>query len=353
MRLRAAPLAAALCVVPTFTVTAAGNGDDAGSAAEAHAGIVNVYSHRHYQADDVLYERFRERTGIRVQLVQGNADELIARLEREGDASPADLLFTVDAGRLVRAKEQGLLQPIASELLRQSVPRQFRDPDGYWYALTRRARVIVYHRDRVDPAELSTYSALADERWRGRVLIRSSSNVYNQSLLASMIASEGVESARSWAAGIVANMARSPFGGDTDQIKAVAAGEGDVAVVNTYYMGRLHGSDDPADRMVVERLGVFFPDQQQRGTHVNASGGGVTVSAKNRANAVALLEYLASAEAQQIYASANHEYPVNPAAAADRLLAGWGDFRADPLGLHQLGERNAEAVRIFDEVGWR
>ena len=348
-RSRGTAVLLALWLGPVFALVAAGQRGDEG----ARTAEVNVYSHRHYQSDQILYDRFGELTGIRVNVVQGNADELIARLQREGAASPADLLFTVDAGRLVRAKRHGLLQQVISAGLRESVPDHLRDPDGYWYALTRRARVIVYHRDRVDPAELSTYRALVEDRWRGRLLIRSSSNIYNQSLLASMIASDGADAARAWAAGMVANMARSPSGGDTDQIKAVAASEGDLAVVNTYYVGRLQASEEAADRQVVERIGVFFPDQQGRGTHVNVSGGGVTTSAKNREHAIALLEYLVSPDAQAVYASANHEYPVNGEAAAHAVLAGWGAFRADELGLHELGERNADAVRIFDEVGWR
>ncbi len=349
VRSRRIALLAAILLSQGLALVAAGQPGDAAS----NAGEVSIYSHRHYQSDDLLYDRFRELTGIRVNVVQGNLDELIARLQREGSASPADLLFTVDAGRLVRAKELGLLQPVASAPLRGAVPGHLRDPDGYWYGLTRRARVIVYHRDRVDPSELSTYEALTEARWRGRVLIRSSSNIYNQSLLASIIASDGATAARNWAAGMVANMARTPSGGDTDQIKAVAAGEGDVAVVNTYYFGRLQASDEAADRQVVESIGVFFPNQQRRGTHVNVSGGGVTATAKNLQNAIALLEFLVSVEAQGVYAGANHEYPVNPEVDAESVLAGWGSFRADDLGLHQLGERNAAAVRIFDEVDWR
>ena len=241
-------------------------------------------------------------------MVTASADELITRLENEGANSPADVLITVDAGRLHRAKAKGLLQPVRSELLETAVPASLRDPEGYWYGLTMRARVLVYDTSRVSPEELSTYEALAEPRWKGRILTRSSGNVYNQSLLASLVASLGEEAAEKWAAGVAANMARPPSGGDTDQIKAVAAGVGDVAISNTYYFGRLLASSDPEERRLAERLAVYFPNQEDRGTHVNVSGAGVTVSSKNVENAIRLLEFLTSEEAQKVFAEANFEY---------------------------------------------
>ena len=316
-------------------------------------GVVNVYSHRHYESDQQLFQRFTELTGIEVKVVSASADELITRLEAEGAASPADVLITVDAGRLHRAKERGLLQPIDSEVLRANVPAHLRDPEGYWFGLTKRARVIVYAKDRVRPEELKSYLDLADERWKGRLLVRSSENVYNQSLLASIIANEGEAKAREWAAAMVRNMARPPSGSDTDQAKAVAAGIGDVAVVNTYYVARLIASSDPEERRVGEQLGVVFPEQDGRGAHVNVSGAGVTRHAPNRANAIRLLEFLSSDEAQRIFAEANHEYPVKPGVEASAVLREWGEFKADTLNLAVLGELNSAAVRIFDEVGWR
>jgi iron(III) transport system substrate-binding protein len=343
-------VAGLLVALTPSVVFAAGAGEEATG---MQAGDVNVYSHRHYAADDQLYERFEELTGVTVNLVQGDADELIARLQREGAASPADVLFTVDAGRLVRAKDLGLLQAVNSPQLEADIPQQLRDAEGFWYGLTSRARVIAYHKGRVNPAQLSTYEALTDPIWEGRVLVRSSSNIYNQSLLASMIATQGPHAARRWAAGVVANMARPPSGGDTDQLKGLAAGDGDVALVNTYYVGRLQASAEASDREVGEVIGVYFPNQGDRGTHTNVSGAGVTAAAKNLENAVRLLEFLASAEAQRIYATANDEYPVNPAAEIAATVAAWGEFKADALPLQLLGERNAEAVRIFDEVGWR
>ncbi len=323
------------------------------AAADAEPGEVNVYSHRHYEADEELFERFSERTGIEVNVVTASADELITRLENEGASSPADVLITVDAGRLHRAEERGLLQPMSSEVLEANIPAALRDPEGYWFGLTRRARLLAYAPERVDPSELSTYMALADDRWNDRLLIRSSENVYNQSLLASIIAAEGEEAAEQWAEGVVENMARSPQGGDTDQVKAVAAGVGDVAVVNSYYVARLMNSEDAEDQRVASAIEVFFPNQEGRGTHVNVSGAGVTAHASNPENAIRLLEFLSGEEAQQLFAEANQEYPVHPDVQPSATLREWGDFEQDSLNLSRLGELNDAAVRIFDRVGWR
>lgn len=322
-------------------------------AAAASEGEVNVYSHRHYDVDLELYRSFEEQTGIKVNLVEGGSDELIERLLREGAESPADVLMTVDAGRLHRAKQAGLLQPASSPVLNDLVPEHLRDPDGHWFALTRRARVIVYHPDRVDPSELSTYEALTDPKWRGRILIRSSSNIYNQSLLASMVAHHGEAGAQEWAAGIVRNLARTPKGNDRGQMTAVAAREGDLAIVNTYYVGRMLNSSDPEERAVGKQMRVFFPNREGRGAHVNVSGAGITASAKNPAGALSLLEFLAGETAQRVWAHANYEYPVNRSVAPAPLLQSWGELKADSLGLHLLGEYNSTAVRIFDRTGWR
>jgi iron(III) transport system substrate-binding protein len=332
---------------------AACGGPDEGGAEGDSAGVVNVYSHRHYDADRELFRRFTEETGIAVQVVTASADELITRLRNEGAASPADVLITVDAGRLHGAGEEGLLQPVRSEELESNVPARFRDPEGHWYGLTRRARVLVYHRDRVDPASLAGYEVLAEPEWEGRVLVRSSSNVYNQSLLAALIEREGAEAAERWAAGVVRNLARAPRGGDTDQIKLVAAGVGDVALVNTYYLARLAESGDAEDRRAAERLAVHFPGQDGSGTHVNVSGAGVTSSSRNVSNAVRLLEYLTGAEAQRLFAEGNQEYPVRDDVEWPPTLREWGDFRAEDVDLRALGELNSAAVRIFDRVGWR
>ena len=334
-------VAAIVLVLPATLVA----GDDTGR--------VNVYSHRHYDVDLELYERFEQQTGIKVNLVEGGSDELIERLTREGAESPADILMTVDAGRLHRAKQAGLLRPIASPTLTALIPEHLRDPDGHWFGLTQRARVIVYHPDRVDPAELSSYEELTDPRWQGRILIRSSSNIYNQSLLASMIANHGEDFAHDWAAGIVKNFARTPKGNDRAQMTAVAAGAGDIAIVNTYYVGRMLNSSADAEREVGAQMRVFLPNQDGRGAHVNVSGAGITASSKNPDGALRLLEFLVSEEAQRVWAQVNYEYPVNANVDPAPLLQSWGELKADSLGLHLLGEHNTAAVKIFDRVGWR
>ncbi|CAN5630589.1 Fe(3+) ABC transporter substrate-binding protein [soil metagenome] len=314
---------------------------------------VNVYSHRHYEIDRQLFDRFTQETGVRVNVVSASADELITRLRTEGASSPADVLVTVDAGRLHRAKELGLLQPIESEVLEQNIPERYRDPEGYWYGLTMRARVLVYSRERVNPDEIPTYESLAEPQWRGRVLVRSSENVYNQSQLASMIAASGEDAALRWAEGVARNLARAPSGGDTDQVKAIAAGVGDVAIVNTYYVAKLAESTDPEEQRVYRQLGVVFPNQSDRGTHVNVSGAGVTAHAPNRDNALRLIEVLADDEAQRLWAEGNQEYPVKPGVPRSRVLQSWGDFRSDSLGLARLGELNTQAVMLFDRARWR
>lgn len=314
---------------------------------------VNVYSARKEALVKPLFDAFTQETGIAVNLVAGKADALIKRLEIEGERSPADLLLTVDAGRLHRAKTLGLLQPVSSDILNEAVPENYRDPQGHWYGLSLRARVIVYSRDRVDPAALSTYEALADPAWRGQLCVRSSSNVYNQSLAASMLARHGREKAEKWLAGLVANFARNPKGGDRDQVKAVAVGQCRLALVNTYYLAGMLSSDIAGERDAAARVGLFWPNQDGRGAHVNISGGGVTRSARRRAAAIRLLEYLASAPAQRWYGEKNHEFPIRAGVAAGDILKSWGPFKADALSLAVLGENNQAAVRAMDRAGWQ
>ena len=342
--MRTATLAPTLALLALFVVGGCGVGTD--------TDVVNVYSHRHYDTDQQLFDTFTEETGIQVRVVSASADELITRLEREGARSPADLLITVDAGRLHRAKERELLQPVESPELEEAVPPNLRDPEGYWFGLTTRARILAYARDRVSPDELSTYEELTDPRWEGRILVRSSENIYNVSLMASLVAALGPEGAEEWAAGVVENFARPPQGNDTDQIRDVAAGVGDVAIVNSYYVGRLLNAEDEASRELARGVGVFFPNQDDRGTHINVSGAGVTAHAPNREHAIRLLEFLVSEEAQRLFAQANYEYPVRDGIPWAPSLAEWGEFRADELNLARLGELNNESVRIFDRVGW-
>jgi iron(III) transport system substrate-binding protein len=322
-------------------------------AALAQEAVVNVYSARHYEADEALFESFEELTGIEVAVIEGDSDELISRIESEGANSPADVFITVDAGRLWRAEEAGLLASVDAPVLNAVVPENLRHPDGLWFGLTQRVRGIVYAEDRVDPSELTRYEDLADPMWEGRICIRSSSNIYNQSLLASIIASNGADAAESWAASIVENMARPPQGGDTDQIRAVAAGECDVAVVNHYYLARLMGSDDPADNEVADAVGWIFPNQDGRGAHVNVSGAGVVATAPNHANAIRFVTFLTSPAAQAVFAGGNDELPVVDGVASSDATESLGDFETDALNVSQYGENNPEAVRIFDRVGWR
>ncbi|MGD8557959.1 MAG: Fe(3+) ABC transporter substrate-binding protein, partial [Chromatiales bacterium] len=297
------------------------------------SGEVNLYSARKEQLIKPLLDSFTEETGISVNLVTGKADALLKRLETEGRNTPADLLITTDAGRLHRAKEAGVLQPVTSETLDKAIPENLRDPEGYWFGLSQRARPIFYVKGKVDPSELSTYEDLASEKWKGRICIRSSSNIYNQSLVASMIANHGEQQTETWASGLVTNFARPPKGGDRDQIKAAAAGQCDIAIANTYYVGAMLSGKDEEQKAAASKMGLFWPNQEGRGAHVNVSGVGMTVAARNSENALKLMEYLVGEEAQRWYAEVNHEYPVREGVAWSEILESWGEFKADTLNL--------------------
>ncbi|MGH8500888.1 MAG: Fe(3+) ABC transporter substrate-binding protein [Gammaproteobacteria bacterium] len=313
---------------------------------------VSVYSAREEQLIKPLLDNFSEQTGIQVNLVTGDADELLQRLASEGRNTPADVLITTDAGRLHRARTKDLLQPVQSRILDNAIPANYRDPDDYWFGLSMRARPIMYARGRVDRAQLSTYEALADKRWHKEICIRTSSNIYNQSLVASMIASLGEKRTGRWARRFVNNFARKPTDGDRDQIEAVAAGVCDIAIANTYYLGQMLNDANPGQREAAAKVAIFWPNQDGRGTHVNISGAGVTKAAQHQENAVKLLEFLVGDQAQRWYAQANQEYPVKPGIAASETLRSWGDFKADDLNLSRLGELNAKAVKLMDRVGW-
>ncbi len=315
--------------------------------------VVNLYTDRHYDTDEKLYELFTEETGIKVNVVKGKSDELIERLAREGKDTEADLLITADAGRLHRAKTKDLLQPVTSNTLTNNIPTNLRDKDNEWFGLTVRGRIIVYSKDRVDPSELSTYEDLVNPKWKGKILVRSSSNIYNQSLLASFIAIDGEEKAKQWAKGIVENMARDPQGNDRAQATAVVAGEGDIAIMNTYYIGKILNSSNPEEVKVAKNVGIFFPNQDTTGTHINVSGVGLTKYAKNKENAIKFMEFLSSPKAQEQFAQANYEYPANPSVEPSDLLKSWGEFKPQNINLSKLGEFNQKAVEIFNEVGWK
>ena len=323
------------------------------AAPAAASGQVNIYSYREEALLRPLLDTFAAQTGIRASLVTVKEDALLERLKNEGANSPADVLMTVDAARLIAAKEAGLFQKADSPSLTALVPPQYRDPEGHWFAVSMRARPILYAKERVRAADLSTYEALADARWKGKVCIRSSSSAYNQSLIASLIAHHGIDRTKTWAKGLVANFARTPKGGDRDQILAVAAGECDIAIANTYYLAGMLKSPDAAQRDAAKTVGVFWPNQGDRGAHVNVSGVGVAAHAKNRDNAIKLIEFLATDQAQRIFAEKIEEYGIRPTIEPSATLAAWGAFKADTLPLASLARHNAEAVKLADRVGWR
>ena len=321
------------------------------AASGGEAQEVNVYSARHYDTDLALYERFTENTGIAVNLIEGNSDGLIERIRNEGEFSPADMLITVDAGRLWRAQQQGIFQPVDSAVLKQRIPAHLREPGGHWFRLSKRARVIVHGAAAELSAGLARYEDLANPSLRGKVCMRSSGNIYNLSLLGSLIEHLGEAAAEDWAKGVVANFARSPQGNDTAQLRAVAAGECGVTIANTYYIGRLLASSKAEDRAVANGLTVLFPNQEGRGAHINVSGAGIAAHSPNRANAIRFLEYLTSDFAQRLFAEGNNEYPA--VGAATGPIAALGDFKEDTLNAGTLGANQSLAVRVFDRAGWQ
>jgi iron(III) transport system substrate-binding protein len=316
--------------------------------------VLNLYSSRHYQTDEALYANFTRQTGIRINRIEAGEDALIERVRNEGARSPADVLLTVDAGRLWRAEQLGFFQPVKSALLEARIPASLREPGGLWFGFSQRARLIAYNKAKVQPAELPTYESLADPKWKGRVCMRSSTNMYNLSLMGALIDHLGEAAAEQWARGVTANFARPPRGGDTDQLKSVAAGECDVTVTNQYYYARLLRSPKAEEREVAERVGVLFPNQASWGAHVNISGAGVMKNAPNRDAAVKFLEYLAGDEAQRYFADGNNEWPavasVKPDNPALKLL---GEFRADALNVALLGRNQPAAQRLYDRVAWK
>ncbi|MFM7402770.1 MAG: Fe(3+) ABC transporter substrate-binding protein [Erythrobacter sp.] len=323
--------------------------DDPGAEAVPITGEINVYSARHYDTDLALYEDFTKATGIKVNRIEADADALLERIAAEGEYSPADLFITVDAGRLWRAQEADVLAPVDSPVLAERIPANLRDPENRWFALTTRARIIIYNKAKGKPAGLETYADLADPALKGRICMRSSSNTYNIAQLASMIAHDGEAKAGAWAKGVVANFARAPQGNDMSNIEAVAAGECDISLVNTYYLARF---DTPAKRKVLDAVGFIFPNQATTGTHVNMSGAGVVKTAPNRANAVKFLEYLASDSAQQFLANGNNEYPAAKGVAPTSAVEALGTFRADTLSAAEIGKNEAKAVELFNAASW-
>jgi iron(III) transport system substrate-binding protein len=324
------------------------------AASHAQERVVNLYSARHYDTDEALYANFTRATGIKVNRIEAGDDALLERIRSEGANSPADVLLIVDAARLATAEQLGLFAPVKSRLLEERIPAEFRDPDANWFGFSSRARVIVYDRATVKPEDVASYMSLADPRNRGKVCTRPGSHPYMLSLVSAMIAHHGEEKTEQWARGVVANFARPPRGGDTDQIRAVASGECGIALTNSYYLVRLMRSKKPEDRAVAERVALMWPDQEGFGTHMNISGGGLMRNAPNRENAIRFLEYLASDEAQVYFADGNNEWPVvGSAVARNPELASLGKFKADRLNIALLGRNVAAAQRIVDRVGWK
>ena len=324
-------------------------------AAAAQTQEVNVYSARHYDTDAQLYEAFTRATGIRVRTIQGDADQLVARIQSEGANSPADVFIAVDATRLARAAQAGILQPHAVPAVDSRVPAGLRDPNGLWFAITMRGRVIMYDKQAGRPEGLNRYEDLADPRFRGQICVRASNHPYNVALATSILAADGEAGTEAWARGVAANLARPPQGGDRDQFRAIPSGQCRIAISNTYYLGHVGKSDRAEDRAVFERIGVIFPNQGEgdRGTHINVSGAALVKTAPHAAAARRFLEFLVSDDAQRIVALGNMEYPAVPGAPTDPILRSMGEFRPESLDALRDPARAAQALQIMQRAGWR
>ena len=317
--------------------------------------VVNIYSQRHYDVDQIQYDNFEKSTGIKVNVIKSNADELIQRMQNEGDNSPADLFITVDVGKLWQASNMGLLQKYQDESLTDGITESLLDKNGFWIPVTYRSRILVHSNERVQRSELSTYEDLANSKWKGRLLVRSSSNSYNQALLSSLVGNLGDEATKSWTQAVVSNFARDPKGNDRDQVKAIAAGQGDVAIVNSYYIGLLLSSENEEEINAGKSVSVFFPNQGegQRGSHINVSGIALAKNSPNKSNALKLIRYLTTDEAQETYVNNTYEYSVKPNIMPNKIVSDWGSFKKDPLDLNMLGIKRNDAIRIFDAAGWK
>ena len=324
------------------------------SAAIGQDKVLNLYSSRHYNTDEALYSNFTKQTGIQINRIEAPEDALLERLRNEGAASPADVLITVDAGRLWRAEQMGLFQAVKSAALDSRIPASLRQPEGLWFGFSTRARVIIYAKDAVKPGDIRSYEDLADPKWKGKVCMRSSASMYNLSLMSSLIGHRGEPRAEAWAKGVVANFARAPKGGDTDQIKALASGECALSIVNTYYYVRMLKATKPDEKTAIDKVGMVWPNQDGRGAHVNISGAGLMKSAPNREAGLRFLEYLASDDAQRYFANGNNEFSVVGSVTIDNAeLASIGKFKADAQNVSVLGKNQAAAQKVYDRAGWR
>ena len=315
-------------------------------------GVLNLYSSRHYDTDERLYSDFTEATGIAINRIEGKADELIARMEAEGDNSPVDVFLTVDTVRITRAKDLGLLQAVDSPVLEASIPAYLQDDDNQWFAFSQRARILFYDKNDV-PNPPQSYQDLANPEYAGKVCIRSSSNVYTQNITAALTAHLGEEAIGDWAKGVVANFARDPQGGDTDQLRGLVSGECDIAMSNTYYFARAIRKDVDGLSDSIDQIGWVFPNQNDFGAHMNISGGGVAKNAPNKENAIKFLEYLASEQAQEYFSAGNDEYPAVPGISLAPSVAELGIFRPDAIALSDIAENIGSAQRILNEAGWK
>ncbi len=315
--------------------------------------ILNIYSDRHYPVDDTIYKMFENATGVKINLVKGKSEDLLARLQKESQATKADLLITADVGRLHQAKSAGFFQSVDISPALQYIPSYLYDEEGYWFGLTKRARVIVYAKERVEDYEIRDYEDLTHENWKGRIAVRSKENIYNQSLLASIIAANGEEEAINWVKGVVENMYQSPKGNDRDQVKAIFAGKADLAIINTYYLGQMHHSEDPLERKAAESVKVLYPNQLGRGAHINVSGAGVLKASKRKELAQQLIAFLLSPEIQELYAKENFEFPVHENVQTSQEVLSWGAFHEDQIELSKIGSLNATAIKVFDKGGWK
>jgi len=323
-------------------------------AAAAQEKVLNLYTARHYQTDEALYTNFTKQTGIKINRIEGQEDPLLERIRNEGANSPADVFITVDIGRLWRAQQAGVFAPVKSKVLESRIPANYRDANGEWFGFSARGRVIAYNKTAVKAGDIASYEDLADPKWKGKVCTRSSGHVYNLSLVSSLIAHDGEARTEQWARGVAANLARVPKGGDTDQLKAVAAGECDVAIANTYYIARLLKSTKPEDKAVADKLGVLWPNQSSQGVHMNVSGGGMLKHAPNKEAAVKFLEYLASDEAQRYFADGNNEWPVvQGVKVSNPALEALGTFKSDTINVAELGKYQPQAQKLVDRAGFK
>lgn len=315
--------------------------------------VLNLYSARHYQTDENLYSNFTKETGIKINRIEGKEEELLERIKNEGANSPADVFITVDAARLAQAEQLGLFAPVKSKVLEERIPSNLRSANNDWFAFSTRARVIIYNKWMFKAADVQNYEDLADPKFKGKVCSRSGAHPYNISLMSALIAHLGEAKAEEWAKGVVANFARPPSGGDTDNIKLVGTGACGVAVSNTYYLVRMLRSEKPEDVKVMERIGIVWPNQKSFGTHVNISGGGMLKTAPHKEAAVKFLEYLVSDQAQSYFADGNNEWPVVSTVNANAELRALGKFKADTLPVSTLANNAGLALKIYDRAGYR